>query len=48
MGCYPVRWELGGRSVGRGGKFELRVRRIRRGGSLRGVGDVWVEAEGFA
>ena len=32
LGCYPVRWELGGRGVGRGGKFELSVRRISGGG----------------
>ena len=32
LGCYPIRWELGGRGVGCGGKFELRGRRVDGGG----------------
>ena len=40
LGCYPVRWELRGRSVGRGGKFKLSVRRISGGGVTEGGGGV--------
>ena len=32
LGCHPVLGELGGRGVGRGGKFELSVRRINGSG----------------
>ena len=32
LGCYPIRWELGGRGVGCGGKFELRGGRVDGGG----------------
>ena len=32
LGCYPIVGELGGRGVGRGGKFELSVGRINGGG----------------
>ena len=48
LGCYPIMGELGGRGVGRGGKLELILRGINGSESLRGVGGMWVEAEGFA